>query len=137
MHGPLRGMVSQAIGGPNDLSRAHAAARQKGTADVGPMIAAAILIDPRRAPEFAPDHDRHVVEQVTGFQIFDQRSQSLIERWQVIAGIVERRAVWAAVPIPPAIGQADDPCTSFDQPAGRQELVVEQRTRVAIARRLG
>src|SRR5690349_7776644 len=100
------------------------------------MIAAAVLIDSRRSAELAPNDNRNVVKQAAGFQILHQCGQSLVERGKVIAGVVERRAVGAAMPIPAAIGEADHTRSGFHQAASRQEIVVEQWSGVAVSRRL-
>ena len=73
--------------------------------DLRPVVAAAVLVDLRRAAELAPDHHRHVLVQPALVQVFDQRGQALIEHRQVMAGVLEGRAVRLAVPVPAAVGQ--------------------------------
>ena len=54
----------------------HPAAGQDGAADLRPVIAAGILVDPWRPAELAPRYDRHVVQQAANFQVVDQGAQA-------------------------------------------------------------
>ena len=66
------GLGAQAIGRADDLAGAHAAAGQQGAGDVGPVVAAGVLVDLGRAAEFAPDDDRDVLVQAAVVQVLDQ-----------------------------------------------------------------
>ncbi len=44
----------------NDLTRSHAAAREQGAADLGPVVSARLLVDLWCPAEFTPDQHRHV-----------------------------------------------------------------------------
>jgi hypothetical protein len=81
------------------------------------MIAAGVLVDPRRAAEFAPGDHRHVVEQAALLEVFDQSRQALIELRAVIAHQVEI----LRVAVPPAIRQRDDTHTRLDQAASQSK----------------
>src|SRR5262245_28208680 len=104
MHGPLGGFFAETIGGPDDLADLEAAASEQGTAHVGPVVAAGLLVDPRSAAKFAPDDDGDVVEQTADFQVFEERGEALVELGAVIADEVEI----LVVAVPAAIGERDD-----------------------------
>src|SRR5688572_24323684 len=50
-----------------------------------------------------------------------------------MAGVLEGRAMRPAVPIPTTVGQGDDANAGFDEAAGSEEVIVEQRSGVAVA----
>src|SRR5262249_51369018 len=96
-----------------------------------PMVAAAVLVDPRRAAKLAPDDDSNFIEQTTLAQILDQGRQAQIEQRQGFAGFREEIPVPVPVVIalqnaaegPTAGHQRDTAGPGFDQPPGQQNLV--------------
>ena len=48
------------------------------------MIAAGILVDRRRAPEFAPDDNGNLLVQAALVQVLDERADALVEQGQVL-----------------------------------------------------
>ena len=51
------GAACQTIGLPHDLSHFQTAPGQRQGAEVAPMVAAGVLVNPRRAAEFAGDDE--------------------------------------------------------------------------------
>src|SRR5688572_30795038 len=57
----------------DDRAAADAAAGEPHAVAIGPVIAAAVAVDARRAAHFAHDDDERLVEQAAGLQVFQQR----------------------------------------------------------------
>ena len=79
VHRAILRFLAQAVGRTDDLAHAHAAAGQKGTRGLGPVVSASRFVDARRAPEFAPGDDADILVEAAGVQIFDECGDSLIE----------------------------------------------------------
>src|SRR5947208_720177 len=60
---PADGSGGVAVGFADYLAGAHSATGEQRHADSGPVVAAAVFGDRRRAAEFAPGDDRDVVDQ--------------------------------------------------------------------------
>ena len=103
LHGALAGFPSEPVGGANHLPYFHAAAKKHRAGNARPMVAPAILVDRGRAPELAPDHNRHVLVQPARVQVLHQGAHTLVEHRQVLAQRVEILAVM----IPAAEGERD------------------------------
>ena len=114
----IGGAFAQPVGRADDLAGLHAAAGQECAADLRPVVAAGTIVDLRRAAEFAPGDDRHIVEHAADVEIFDQGAQALIELAAVIAHQVEVLAV--AVPAAEAERDAAD---ARPRPAGGPSAV--------------
>src|SRR5579872_234540 len=65
----LRG---RGVGRAEHLAGTHAAAGQQRSVDPRPVVAAGVLVDLRRAPELAPDHQRHVAVKAPGVEVLDE-----------------------------------------------------------------
>ena len=110
--GPLAGFFAQAIGRADHLSATNAAAGQECTADIRPMIAPRLLVDPRRAAEFAPDDHRDVVEHARG------RSESAINALKTLIELAAMVADQVEVPrmaVPATEGERHHAHAGFDQ----------------------
>ena len=61
------------VGRADHLADLHAAAGQQGAVDPGPVVTPGLLVDLRRAAEFAPHEQRRRLVQAAHGQVFDQR----------------------------------------------------------------
>ena len=92
------------------------------------MVAARVVVDARRAAEFAPGDDGHVVLQAAIVQIFDEGAQRLIE----LAAVIAHKLEVVRVAVPSAEGEADDACAGLDQAARHQQMLVDGRSAVGL-----
>ena len=122
------GMFAETIGRADDLAGPHAAAGEEGGGDGGPVVAAGVLVDPRRPAELAPGDDGRVLEHVVGVEVFDQGAHALVELGAVVAD--EGEVLTVAVPA--AITQGHNPRTGLDEAPGDQQLVVDRRGPVVL-----
>ena len=127
MHRPLGGFAAQAVGRANHLAVFHAAAGQQRARDARPMVAAAVLVDFRRATELAPHADGDVFVQAAIVQIPDERRDALVEHRHVASGV----AKVVPVPIPKTERHSNHPHAGLDQAAGDEELLEDARRGIA------
>ena len=137
-HGGGKG--ADAVGGAVDLAAADAAAGHHDAEAVGPVIAAAGGVEPRRPAKFA-HHDHHrFVQKAALRQIFEKRSDGRIGRRkqfgpgpvEVIAMAVVALAAGAVVvPDPVDVHQSN---AGFHQPACEENGLSENVPAIAIAR---
>ncbi len=120
MHGALDRLGSLGIRSSDHLSMIHPPARNECATDLGPMIAATVLVDDRSAPEFTPSDHRHVIGQSTLVKILDQRAQTPIENGSV--SLYACRVVGVKIPTPEVEGYHANSC--LDQPAGQKKMLV-------------
>src|SRR3954462_3744009 len=73
------------VGGAVDLALLETPAGQEDREDLGPVVAALVLVDFGGAAEFAADHDDGAVEEAALFEIDDQCGQCFIEGWHLPA----------------------------------------------------
>ena len=92
-------MFAQTVGGADDLASAHSATKQQGATDLGPVVAAGILIDARGSTKFAPNHNRHILENTTDFEVVDKGAQCLVE----FGAVIPHEVKVFAVTVPSAI----------------------------------
>src|SRR5690349_13662806 len=85
MHAAFIRFTAQAIGRPDDLADFHSAAREQSAGNAWPMMAAAILVNGRRAPKFTPIHSGDIFLQAALVNILNQRRNSLDEQWEILA----------------------------------------------------
>src|SRR6516225_11439142 len=111
MNRVLSGVRADAVGAAEHLPCGHAAARHQGTVDRGPVIAAGIAVDARRAAKFAPDDDADVPFQAALMQVLDERRDALIKYGKIAAQVPEV----AAVRVPEAVGDTDAADARFNQ----------------------
>jgi hypothetical protein len=78
-----------AVGAADHLPRLHAAAGQERAIDLGPVVAAGVLVDARRAAKLAPGDHRHIVQKTADFQVLDQGAEALIQLGPVVAQELE------------------------------------------------
>ena len=114
------GIFAESVGRADRLAGSHAAAGEVGAADLCPVIATCTVVDFGSASEFAPNHDRHIVEHAAHFEVIDQSAQALIQFRTVIADQVKV----LAVRIPSAVAEAHHAHACFDQPASDQQMIV-------------
>src|SRR5436190_946905 len=134
---PVLGAFGLTMSGADYLAGAHTAACQQGTGDGRPVIASAVRVDFGSPAKLAPDDDRHILVEAAHVQIINEGGNPLVEHGQMAPGILEIGAMRLAVPIPAPVGECHDACPSLNQPPRRQEIIVQQRSRVTIASRLG
>src|SRR5947209_313284 len=80
MNRPGARLLAPARRRAEDLSALHPTARHECAANLRPVIAAAVLVDPRRPAKLAPDDHGDVVQQIALVEVLDQRRQSKIEQ---------------------------------------------------------
>src|SRR5687768_12827186 len=71
VEGAVLDRLAQVVGRADGLAVAEAAASEEATADGGPVVAAAVLVDPGGAAELAPDDDGDIAVQPSGVQVVD------------------------------------------------------------------
>ena len=125
-----------AIGRPDHLSGAEPATGEEPAADLGPVVAAGILVDLRRTAEFTPRHDGDVLVEPALVQILDEGRQALVELRQMgVLHAIER----VAVKVPAAEVQRHDTAARLDEAARHQEVLevarraIPESIRVALA----
>ena len=126
VNGPVLRHFAQAIRRADNLAHPHPAAGQQGARHLRPVVATAARVDPRRASEFTPGHDAHVLVETAGVQVFDQRRDRLIELAKLLGQPLEVRAVT----VPTAERERHTAHARLDQPPGHQELIHPVRTGV-------
>src|SRR6185312_16963547 len=90
------GLAGGAIGGADDLAGLDAAAREEERAGGAPVVAAAVLVDLRRAAEFGDEADEGRFEETAVFEIADQGRKCPVHAGQMIAAaahLLNRRMV--------------------------------------------
>ena len=97
-----------------------------------PVIAAGVVVDFRRAAEFAPHDDRHIFIQAPLVQIGDQGGRRTVEQRAVVANRLEI----LPVVVPAAEVERDDPRAGFDQAAGDEEVLGQLRGAVVAELRI-
>src|SRR5437016_1388423 len=105
------------------------------------MVAAGIAVDFRRAAEFAPGNDSHILQKAAVVEILNQCGQSEIKQRKGSSRF--REEILVPVPVivtfehaserPAAEGQRDAAGACFNYPP-RQEKLVQQRLSLALAR---
>ena len=65
--------ASERIRASNDATALDAATRKRRTENIGPVIAAALGVDLRGSPEFAPCNDHRSVDHAAVVKILDER----------------------------------------------------------------
>ena len=97
----------------------HSPSSEQGGGDLRPVIPTRILVDFGCAPELAPHDDADILVHAAGMQILNQRSNSLIEQWEILPGALEI----AAVSIPAAEPKGHTAGAGFHEPSCHQKLV--------------
>ena len=123
--GHARG-VGRAVG----VAALEAAAGEHAGHRAGPVVAAGVLVDLRRAAELAGADDDRAVQHAAVVEVLDQGRQRLIEVRQQ-AGLQGVEVL--AVRVPAADADGDEADAGLDQPASRERALAE-RVR-AVARR--
>src|SRR5262249_45344303 len=139
---PRSGFLAPARRRANDLSGSHTAARHQGAAHARPVVAAAVRVDPRRAPELAPDDNRDIVQQIALMQVLNESRKSEVQKGQRRSR--QREQVLVPVPVviaaqhsperPAAERERDTARAGLDHATREQELV-EVRPAVALLRK--
>src|SRR5438105_4406253 len=122
------GVGSRVVGGGDDLASGHAAAGQQDAVHGGPVVAAGVFVDARRAAELAPDDHADVPAQAALVDVVDQGGDAAVEDRQVVAQVAEV----AAVGVPETIGDGDAARARFHEAPGREELVIPERGAVSL-----
>ena len=136
VNGTSNGFAAETVGCSNRLAGVQSAAGKQRARDSRPVVAPAVGIDVRRAAEFAPDQYGDIAIQASIAEVVYQCRYALIEHWQVAPGVLKRRAMRLAMPIPSSIRERDDSRSGFHQSSGTQKVVVQQWPCVAVASRL-
>src|SRR5262245_28161202 len=69
------------VGSSNHLSAANAATRENARPAPGPMVSSTSRIHFRCAPELARRHHQSVLQETTLVEIFDERTECMVEHW--------------------------------------------------------
>ena len=80
------------------------------------MVAARVLVDPRRAAELARHHHEGGVEQAPPLEVAHKRCERLVERRHRVCDPLADPLVH----VPAAVGKRDKPHASLDEPPGEQ-----------------
>ena len=128
------GVIALGVGGTQDVAARDAGAGGEDGHRVGPVVAAAVLVDLGRAPELAEAEDEGRVEQAAPVQVEDQRRQSLVEVRAFVAlkGLEDVRVV-----VPPAAVAGDERDAGLDEPPRQQQALAEVVAAVEVARAVG
>ena len=110
------------VGGPDEGSALHAAAGHGKGPGVRVVVAAAGLVDPRRAAEFAHCDDEGVFEHATVFEILGELENDVVEvgNNHLVDLVVEDVAVPRH-----AVGDHDEGGSFFDESAGEEGVLAE------------
>src|SRR5262249_2085269 len=127
------------VAGAVDLSAADAAAGEQGGLTRAPVVAAAVLVDRRRAAELAHRGDQRLVGQAAVVQVFQQRRVPLVKTLaadgaaqqvearlravDAVAGVVVPDVGHAAVGEDIHPGDVDEADAGLDESAGEQEAL--------------
>ncbi len=87
---PLADLAAARLAGPDHLAALQPAAAQQHRKAVGPVVAAGVAVDQRRAAELARAVNDHVVEHPAFFEVFHQRRDRRVERRQVLLQVLSR-----------------------------------------------
>ena len=124
----LLGILAEPVGGTDRLSGPHSAPCEIGAADLGPVISPSTVVDFRRAPKLAPDHDGHIIEHSARVQIVDQGAEALVQ----FGAVVSHEIKVLAVRVPSPVAEADHADARLDQSASDQKMVVAGRRSVEL-----
>ena len=126
---PLLHIATARLARADDSSALQAAAAEQDREAVGPVIAARVAVDQRRAAELARAADQHVVEHPAVVQVFHERGDGRVERRQVFFQVL--LDVVVMVPVARVHGDAGAP--RLDQAAGQQGPLAVEVAAVAVA----
>ena len=127
-HRTVLHLTRNPVGRADHLPCPQAAAGQKRTGNVGPVVAAGVFVDLWRSSELAPHHHGHVFVEAAAVDVVDQCRHALVELGQVLAAEGEV----AAVVVPEAVADRHAANPRLDEPAGGEELLHEPRGAVAL-----
>ena len=127
-HRPILDLAGDPIGRADHLPGSQAAAGEKRTGDVRPVIAAGILVDLRRPAELPPHDHRHVLVEAAAVDVVDERRHALIKLGDVLATVGEV----VAVVVPEAVAERHAAHPGLDKAAGGEELLHETRGTVPL-----
>ena len=118
------------VGGADDLAVFHAAAADHDRPASRPVIAARVLIDPRRAAELTHPDDRGRLEQPAVGQVGDQRRHALVELGEKP---LRQRVEIVGVRVPAVERDLDIGHAAFDEPPGHQATRTKGSPAVGVA----
>ncbi len=104
------------------LTVSHPTACEKSAGNSRPMVSTGCLVDSWRAAELTPNDDRDIVQHVMGFEVADQRGQSVVHRGKVFPQRDEVVAV--SVPAAPRTVHRDDSHTHLDQATSDKQILI-------------
>ena len=88
--GPFLHVAAARLAGADDPAPLDAAAAEQDGEAVGPVVAAGVAVDQRRAAELAGAVDDDVVEHAALVEVFDERGDRRVERRQVLFEVLSR-----------------------------------------------
>src|SRR5262245_53115580 len=129
------GVCTNLVAGARDRSADRAAARQRDAVTVGPVVAAAALVDFRRAAKLAHRHHQRGLQQAAGVEVFEKCREGLIAQGNELAVAIEQ--VLVAVPVSflavsLAVEDRDEVDSAFNQPPSQQKALAEAVAAVAV-----
>ena len=124
------GILGPGVGGADGLAHLQAAAGQHHRQGARPVVAAGVLVDPRRPAELAPDQHQGVLQHAPAVHVLHQAGPGHVELGQLL--FLEDLEV-VGVRVPAAGVDGDEGHARLDQPARQQHALAEVGAAVQVA----
>ena len=120
----FRGRASAvAVRCADDLAHVQPAAGEQQRCEFAPVVAAAVLVDLRRAAHLSAADEQHLVIQAARFQVVEEGAHGVVERWGHVAHAFGHRGVVdVGVHVPDEVRRdGDEPGPAFDAAPRQQQ----------------